>query len=71
MPRNKASVAILNAYSKYSPQDTKTDDIVSTLRQTTIPHVLDGSSAKAYVSGQNAAVEELSAAYFGDEVCPE
>ena len=29
---DQASVAIINAYSKYAPQDAKTDDIVSTLR---------------------------------------
>jgi putative drug exporter of the RND superfamily len=54
-----ASVAIVNAYSKYAPQDSKTDNIVSTLRGTTIPRVLAGSSALAYVSGQNAAFTDI------------
>ncbi len=54
-----ASVAIVNAYSKYSPQDSKTDTIVSTLRHTTIPSTLTGSSAQAYVSGQNAAFTDI------------
>src|SRR4029079_10140532 len=54
-----ATVAIVNAYSKYSPQDVKTDDIVSTLRNDTIPQTLEGSSAKAYVSGQNAAFTDI------------
>ncbi len=56
---DQATVAIVNAYSKYAPQDQKTDDIVSTLRNTTIPQTLDGSSAKAYVSGQNAAFTDI------------
>jgi putative drug exporter of the RND superfamily len=56
---DQASVAIINAYSKYSPQDTKTDDIVTTLRDTTIPAALGGSSAHAYVSGQNAAFTDI------------
>jgi putative drug exporter of the RND superfamily len=56
---DKATVAIINAYSKYTPQDTKTDDIVSTLRGSTIPDALSGSSARAYVSGQNAAFTDI------------
>jgi RND superfamily putative drug exporter len=56
---DQATVAIINAYSKYSPQDAKTDDIVSTLRGTTIPDTLEGSTAKAYVSGQNAAFTDI------------
>ena len=39
----QASVAIINTYSKYKPQDAKTDDIVSTFRGTTIPAALAGS----------------------------
>ena len=54
-----ASVAIINTYSKYKPQDTKTDDIVSTLRHTVIPNALAGSSAHAYVSGSNAAFTDI------------
>ena len=59
-----ASVAIVNTYSKYKPQDAKTDDIVSALRQTVIPHVLAGSSAKAYVSGSNAAFTDIGNRIF-------
>jgi len=55
----KASVAIINAYSRYAPQDQRTDDVVSTLRDDTIPRVLDGSSARAYVSGANAAFTDI------------
>jgi len=56
---DQATVAIVNAYSKYSPQDAKTNDIVSTLRHTTIPRVLTASSAQAYVSGQNASFTDI------------
>jgi RND superfamily putative drug exporter len=54
-----ASVAIINAYSKYSPQDAKTDHIVSVLRDATIPQTLAGSPAHAYVSGGNAAFTDI------------
>jgi RND superfamily putative drug exporter len=54
-----ASVAIINTYSKYKPQDAKTDDIVSTLRKTVIPNTLKGSPAHAYVSGENAAFTDI------------
>ena len=56
---NDASVAIINTYSKYKPQDSKTDDIVSTLRHTVIPAALAGSHAHAYVSGSNAAFTDI------------
>jgi putative drug exporter of the RND superfamily len=55
----KASVAIVNTYSKYKPQDAKTDDIVSTFRDTVIPNALKGSTAVAYVSGSNAAFTDI------------
>jgi len=55
----EASVAIINAYSKYAPQDAKTDDIVTHLRDDLIPGALDGSKAKAFVSGQNAAFTDI------------
>ena len=61
---DKASVAIINTYSKYKPQDAKTDDIVSTLRNTTIPDTLKGSSAVAYVSGSNAAFTDIGNRIF-------
>ena len=61
---DQASVAIINAYSRYAPQDARTDDIVSELRDNTIPQVLDGSSAKAYVSGANAAFTDIGDIIF-------
>ena len=60
----QASVSIVNAYSQYAPQDARTDDIVSQLRDQTIPHVLDGSSAQAYVSGANAAFTDIGNVIF-------
>ena len=55
----QASVAIVNTYSRYKPQDAKTDDIVTTLRHTVIPNALKGSTAVAYVSGSNAAFTDI------------
>ena len=61
---DQASVSIINAYSRYAPQDSRTDDIVSQLRDTTIPRTLAGSSAKAYVSGANAAFTDIGDIIF-------
>jgi RND superfamily putative drug exporter len=63
-PRSKASVAIINTYGRYAPQDTKTDDLVSNLRHTVIPQTLAGSSAHAYVSGTNAAFTDIGHRIF-------
>ncbi len=60
----QASVAIINTYSRYKPQDQKTDDIVSTLRHSVIPKALHGSSARAYVSGSNAAFTDIGNRIF-------
>ena len=57
--RNAASVAIVNTYGKYAPQDSHTDGIVSALRHTVIPQALTGSTARAYVSGSNAAFTDI------------
>jgi putative drug exporter of the RND superfamily len=62
--RNDASVAIINTYGKYAPQDTKTDELVSNLRHTVIPQTLAGSSARAYVSGTNAAFTDIGHRIF-------
>ena len=59
-----ASVAIVNTYGKYKPQDSKTDDLVSLLRHTVIPKTLEGSSAHAYVSGSNAAFTDIGNRIF-------
>ena len=62
--RSKASVAIINTYGKYKPQDSKTDDIVSNLRHDVIPRTLEGSTAHAYVSGSNAAFTDIGHRIF-------
>ena len=59
-----ASVAIVNTYGKYKPQDSKTDDLVSALRGTVIPQALAGSTAHAYVSGSNAAFTDIGNRIF-------
>ncbi|MGN6380904.1 MAG: MMPL family transporter [Gaiellales bacterium] len=59
-----ASVAIINTYSRYKPQDSQTDDVVSTLRHTVIPNVLGNSPAHVYVSGSNAAFTDIGNRIF-------
>jgi RND superfamily putative drug exporter len=61
---SNASVAIINTYSRYKPQDSQTDDIVSTLRGSVIPKVLAGSPSHAYVSGSNAAFTDIGNRIF-------
>ena len=60
----KASVAIVNSYSAFKPQDSRTDDLVSTLRHHVIPQALAGSPAHAYVSGSNAAFTDIGNQIF-------
>jgi putative drug exporter of the RND superfamily len=60
----KASVAIINTYGRYAPQDSKTDDLVAHLRHEVIPTALAGSSAHAYVSGTNAAFTDIGHQIF-------
>jgi putative drug exporter of the RND superfamily len=48
-------VSIINSYSKFSPQDAKTDDLVSLLRDKVIPD----TGVTAYVTGQNAAFTDI------------
>ena len=60
----KASVAIVNTYGRYKPQDSRTDDLVSTLRHEVIPQTLQGSPAHAYVSGSNAAFTDIGNRIF-------
>jgi RND superfamily putative drug exporter len=62
--RSRASVAIINTYGKYAPQDAKTDDLVSALRHRVIPASLAASSAHAYVSGTNAAFTDIGNQIF-------
>jgi RND superfamily putative drug exporter len=58
---NKAKdVGLVVISAATAPQSTKTDDLIETLRDRTVPDALDGSQAKAYVSGQNAAFIDIS-----------
>ena len=43
-----------------SPQDTETEDLVHTLRDTIVPEVLDDSAVTAHVGGVTAALEDQS-----------
>jgi putative drug exporter of the RND superfamily len=53
---NKAGdVSIINSYSKFTPQDKKTDDLVSLLRNKIVP----ATGVTAYVTGQNAAFTDI------------
>ena len=61
---SQASVAIINTYSAYAPQDQRTDDIVSDLRHNVIPTTLEGTPSKAYVSGTNAAFTDIGNQIF-------
>ena len=49
---------------EYAPQDVRTDDIVSSSATTPSRSVLDSSSAKAYVSGANAAFTDIGNIIF-------
>ena len=49
------TVSVINAYSKFAPQDSKTDDLVSTLRHDIVPK----TGVTAFVTGQNAAFHDI------------
>jgi RND superfamily putative drug exporter len=55
--RDTAQVVV---YPSTAPDSTETEQLVSTLRDTTIPAALAGSSAKAFVGGSTAAFEDIS-----------
>jgi RND superfamily putative drug exporter len=49
------TVSVINSYSKFAPQDSKTDDLVSQLRHDIVPK----TGVTAYVTGQNAAFHDI------------
>jgi RND superfamily putative drug exporter len=49
------TVSVINSYSKFAPQDSKTDDLVSTLRHDIVPK----TGVTAFVTGQNAAFHDI------------
>jgi RND superfamily putative drug exporter len=53
-------VALVVISPATKPQDAKTDDLISRLRNHTVPEALAGTQAHAYVSGQNAAFIDIS-----------
>jgi RND superfamily putative drug exporter len=56
----QGNAALLTVVPKASPQDEATADLVSRLRDDTIPAALAGSGVKAYVGGVTAALEDQS-----------
>ena len=57
---NAGTTAFFNAIATTAPSDTKTADLVSTLRDTTIPQAEKGTNMTAYVGGQTAAYVDLA-----------
>ncbi len=64
MPNPAKDTAIITVYAKSAPQDTATGDLVRTLRSTTIPAVIQGTSAVAYVGGSTAAFDDIATQIF-------
>ncbi len=54
------TTAYFNAIAKYGPADTKTADLVGTLRSSVIPNAEKGSNMKAYVGGTTAGYVDLA-----------
>ena len=52
--------AVLQVFPTTRPQATETSDLVGRLRDTVVPHTLQGSKAKAYVGGQTAAYDDIA-----------
>ena len=55
------TTAYFNAIAKYGPADTKTADLVGTLRSSAIPNAEKGTNMKAYVGGTTAGYVDLAA----------
>ncbi|MSO47909.1 MAG: MMPL family transporter [Thermoleophilia bacterium] len=66
MPSPNKQAAIITVYATSSPQDTATADLVTTLRDTTIPDALKGTDAVAHVGGSTAAFDDISATIFSN-----
>ena len=54
-------IATLIAIPSTSPQDAKTSDLLTTLRDDVVPAATKGTDLKVFVGGQTAAMEDLSA----------
>ena len=66
IPSPNKQAAIITVYAKSSPQDTATGDLVTTLRDTTIPNALEGTDAVAHVGGSTAAFDDISATIYSN-----
>jgi RND superfamily putative drug exporter len=60
----KKDVALVVISPATKPQDKKTDDLINTLRDHTVPQAIGSSGAHAYVSGQNAAFIDISSRIY-------
>jgi putative drug exporter of the RND superfamily len=54
-------IATLIAVPATAPQDSKTSDLVDTLRDTVIPNATEGTPLKVYVGGNTAGFKDFSA----------
>jgi RND superfamily putative drug exporter len=54
------SVAIIFVKPTSAPQDAATDTLVTRLRHDVVPAAVEGTTAKAYVSGQTAAFKDIA-----------
>jgi len=61
---DKKDVGLVMISPSTAPQAAATDDLINKLRDTTVPGALEGSAAKAYVSGQNAAFIDIGERIF-------
>jgi RND superfamily putative drug exporter len=66
IPSPNKQAAIITVYAKSSPQDTATADLVTTLRDTTIPDALKGTDAVAHVGGSTAAFDDIATTIFSN-----
>lgn len=54
-------IATMVAIPTTSPQDSRTSDLLTTLRDEVVPEATQGTDLRAYIGGQTAALEDLSA----------
>ncbi len=54
-------IATMVAIPKTSPQDAATSELLTTLRDDVVPAATKGTDLRAYIGGQTAALEDLSA----------
>ena len=64
IPNPAKDAALITVYAKSSPQDTATGELVTTLRDTTIPDALAGTGATAHVGGSTAAFDDIANRIF-------